>query len=84
MMRTIGEMNRTILAASGLSEHFWDEATATSVSIRNIAPTRSLRSVTPYQALTNQKPDLGYLCPFRCLAYTFIHKDQRKSRKWQL
>ena len=56
MMRTIREMARSSLAASGLDEQFWEEAVATSVSVRNVSPTRSLNSVTPYQALTNRKP----------------------------
>ena len=81
-MRTIGEMTRTLLAASGLHERFWEEAVATSVYTGNVCPTRSLSSVTPHQAWTNRKPEIGHMRPFGCLAYAHMHKDQRKSGKW--
>src|SRR5436305_11003528 len=83
MMRTIGEMAQSLLAASGLDEQFWEEAVANSVSIRNVSPTRSLKGVTPYQALTNRKPYVGHFHPFGCLAHVFIHKGQREPGKWQ-
>ena len=48
--------------------------------IRNHVPTRALPGTTPFQKFWGYKPDLQWLRPFGCLAFTLIHKELRRSK----
>ena len=62
MNRTLVELVRSMLHHKGLEKHFWAEALAVAVHVRNRVTTRGLRSTTtPYQLMFDRKPNLSYL-----------------------
>ena len=74
-----------MLSWSVLPQHFSAEALNKAVYLCN-HPTKSVSGMTPYQALTGNKPSVSHLCVFGCSAYCQIAKDERhkldaKSRK---
>ena len=84
--RTLMEMVRCMLSWSDLPQRFWAEAINTAVYLRNRCPTKSVPGMTPYEALTNNKPSVDNLRVFGCAAHSYIPSDERqkldsKSRK---
>ena len=79
MNRTIVETARSMLAEAGLPRKFWAEAVCTAVYLRNRSPTTAVEGVTPYEALTGQKPQVNSLRVFGCLAYAHVPKDVRQK-----
>ena len=61
MKRTIVETARSMLAEAKLPGRFWAEAVATAVYLRNRSPTTAVKGMTPFEALTGEKP-LGCGC----------------------
>lgn len=72
--RTVVAMARSFLKEKGLPSFFWGEAVRQAVYILNRLPTRALSEVTPYQAWTDSKPNLGHIKVFGCLAHMKIAK----------
>lgn len=77
--RTIVEAVRSMLVDSGLDQKFWAEAASTTVYLRNISHTSTLKYVTPYEALHKKKPSVEHLRVFGCVAYSHIPKDERQK-----
>ncbi|GIL57455.1 hypothetical protein Vafri_12688 [Volvox africanus] len=76
--RTLLEKTRAMLAESGLPQKLWGEAMATANRLRNISPIVGAK-VTPYEAFTGTKPDVGYLRTFGCAAYAHVPKEKRNK-----
>src|SRR5690606_10960138 len=76
--RTVMEMVRALLNASGLGKEFWAEAAATSTYLKKGLPHSALKDQTPYEALTGNKPSIQHLQPFGCECYIHIPKEKRK------
>ena len=53
--RTVVEMARSMMAASGISKEFWAEGVATTVYLLNISPTKAVRNQTSYEAWKGRK-----------------------------
>jgi hypothetical protein len=53
------ERVRVMLHASGLPRFIWAEAARHAVWLRNCTTTRALDNMTPWEAITSQKPDLS-------------------------
>ena len=86
MNRTLVEMVRAMLADAKLPKKFWAEALSTAVYLRNRCPTKAVEGMTPVEAWTGEKPGVGHLRAFGCVAYAHVAKDERqkldmKSRK---
>lgn len=79
MNRTIVETARSMLAGAKLPRKFWAEAVSTAVYLRNRSPTTAVEGMTPYEALTGEKPRVDMLRVFGCLAYAHIPKDERQK-----
>ena len=79
MNRTIVETARSMLAEAKLPRRFWAEALATAVYLRNRSPTTAVKGMTPFEALTGEKPRVDTLRVFGCLAYAHIPKDERQK-----
>jgi len=80
--RTLLEMVRSMMAQANLPIQFWGDALLTATYILNRVPTKSV-STTPYELWTKRKPDLSYLKPWGCAAYThnMSHKLGKLSPK---
>ena len=79
MNRTIVETARCMLAEAKLPRKFWAEAVSTAVYLRNRSPTAAVNGMTPFEALTGDKPCVGILRVFGCLAYVHVPKDERRK-----
>lgn len=67
--RTVVAMARSFLKIKGLPSEICGEAVRHSIYILNRLPTRALSGKTPYEALTNRKPDVGHIRVFGCVAH---------------
>lgn len=79
MNRTVVETARCMLAEAELPRTFWAEAVSTAVYLRNRSPTSAVDGMTPYEALTGEKPVVSNLRVFGCLVYAHIPKDERQK-----
>ena len=75
-----------MLGDARLPHRFWAEALSTAVYLRNRSLTTAVERKTPFEAWTEQKPNVGHLRVFGCAAYAHVAKDERqkldaKSRK---
>lgn len=78
--RTIVEKARSMLQDSNLSERYWGEAVSTATYLKNRSPTMAVPNMTPEEAWTGKKPDLGHLKVFGCKALALL--PPQKRRKW--
>jgi hypothetical protein len=78
-IRTVVEKARSMLLGASLPQRFWAEAINTAVYLRNRSPTQALEGKTPFEAWHGQKPDIGHLRKFGCLA--FLHVPDGKRSK---
>ena len=79
MNRTIVETARCMLVEAKLPRKFWAEAVLTAVYLRNRSPTTAVNGMTPFEALTGDKPCVHILRVFGCLAYVHVPKDERRK-----
>jgi len=59
--RTLEDMTRTMLIASGLGRNFWAEALNTSYYIINRCMIRPILNKTPYEIFKGRKPNIMHL-----------------------
>ncbi|CAM8903741.1 unnamed protein product [Rhodiola kirilowii] len=67
--RTLEDMSRTMLIASGVPKSFWAEAVYAACHILNRASLRSMIGKTPYELLRGRKPNIAHLKVFGCKYY---------------
>jgi transposase InsO family protein len=77
--RSIVGAARAMIHDQGLPLFLWAEACNTAVYLQNTSPHRALGNVTPDEAFTGQKPQVGHLRIFGCVTYSFIPKELRKK-----
>lgn len=70
--RTLMEMSRSPLKAMKVSNYLWGEAVRHATYVINRLPTKALVNMTPYECLTQKKPNLEHLRVFSCLAYSKV------------
>ena len=79
MNRTRVEVVCSMLCDAKLPKKFWAEALSTAVYLRNRSPTTAVQGKTPFEAWTEEKPDVGHLKTFGCLCYAHVAKDERQK-----
>ena len=79
MWRTVVSLARSMLAGAGMKDVYWDYAMEYAVHILNRTVGDGI-SMTPYEALYGEKPDLSNLRVFGCAAYVKVPEDLR--HKW--
>ena len=77
--RTLVETVHSMLSDANLPKKFWAEALSTAVHLRNRSPTKAVQGETPFEALTNERPDVSHLKVFGCLCYSHVTKDERQK-----
>jgi hypothetical protein len=77
--RIVMEMVRSMLAEFNTPKVFWAEAAFTAVDILNRLPTKAVTGVTPYEAWTGRKPELGHIRVFGCIAFVHVPKEKRRK-----
>lgn len=77
--RTMTEMARTYLKEMQLPMELWGEAVRHYVYILNRLPMRTLSGMTPYKAWTGEKPQIGHLRVYGCLAHMKVPGVQTRK-----
>jgi len=77
--RTICDRIRSIIAETGLPKALWAELARTVTYLKNRSPTRSLKGMTPYEALYGEKPDLSHLIAIGTKAMPHIPKSKNQK-----
>jgi hypothetical protein len=67
--QSVVSMAHSLLKSRAMPTTFWGEAVATVVYLWNRAPTKSLNSITPYEAWHGHRPDVQHLRMFGCVAF---------------
>ena len=75
--RSIVGAAKAMLHDQGLPLFLWAEACNTIVYLQNRSPHRSLGNVTPEEAFTGKKLDVGHFRIFGCLTYSYVPKEKR-------
>ena len=80
MNRTLMEMARSMMAHAGLPDKYWAEAVDAAAYIRNRTSTSSIKGFkTPYEVWSGEKPNIGHLKVFGCMAYSHVPDSQRQK-----
>jgi len=77
--QTIMNDARTVIAANNLPRELWAEAVCYITFTRNRCYTRTLKNMTPYEAMYGKKADVSRLRPFGCIAFAMVQKSKIKS-----
>ena len=75
--RSIVGAAKAMLHDQGLPLFFWAEACNTVVYLQNRSPHRALGNVTPKEAFSGKKPDVGHFRIFGCITYSYVPKEKR-------
>ena len=66
-----------MLHDQGLPLFLWAEACNTAVYLQNMSLHHALGHVTPEEAFSGKKPDVGHFRIFGCIAYSYVPKEKR-------
>ncbi|EGD72989.1 hypothetical protein PTSG_12205 [Salpingoeca rosetta] len=78
--RTLFETARTMLFAADLDKPFWGFAVQHATLLHNIAPRRSLKDKSPFEALTGHAFDVSLLRVFGSPAYVHVEKSSTRHK----
>ena len=74
--RLFAERIVALLEESGLSRKYWAECLAALIHVLNRCPTSAVEGKTPHEVWYKEKPGVGHLRVWGCLAYVHIQKDK--------
>jgi hypothetical protein len=57
----------------------WEDTCMTTVYVQNISPHQILKNITPEEAFTGVKPEIGHFKIFGCLVYFHVPKEKRSK-----
>ena len=75
--RTLQEMMRSIMVHAKTSPAYWAEAILTAQHLHNRTPRSAIGDVTPFELWFGEKPFVGYIRVFGCVAYERIPPEKR-------
>lgn len=73
--RTVVEMARSCLEEMRFPAKLWGEEVRHSIYLLNRLPTRALSGITPYEAWSQKKPEVGHIKVFGCLAHVKVPEN---------
>jgi hypothetical protein len=68
---------RDMLHDQGLPLFLWAEACYTVVYLQNRIPHRAVGSMTPEEAFSGKKPEVGHFRIFGCITYSYVPSEKR-------
>jgi hypothetical protein len=74
---SIIEAIKTMIHDQHLPMFLWVEASMTAVYVQNRSPHKTVRNMTPKEAFTRVKPEVGHFRIFGCPVYIHIPKEKR-------
>jgi hypothetical protein len=75
--RAIVGAARAMLHDQGLPLFLWAEACHTAVYLQNKSPHNAVGSMTPEEAFSRKKPEVGYFRIFGCITYSYVPSEKR-------
>jgi transposase InsO family protein len=75
--RAIVGAARAMLHDQGLPLFLWAEACYTAIYLQNRSPHRAMGSMTPQEAFSGKKPEVGHFRIFGCLTYSHVPSEKR-------
>jgi hypothetical protein len=75
--RAIVGAARAMLHDQGLPLFLWAEACYTAVYLQNRSPHRAVGSMTPEEAFSGKKPEVGHFQIFGCITYSYVPSEKR-------
>jgi hypothetical protein len=79
--RAIVGAARAMLHDQGLPLFLWAEACYTAVYLQNKNPHRAVGSMTPEEASSGKKPEVGHFRIFGCITYSYVPSEKRTKLK---
>jgi transposase InsO family protein len=77
--KTIIEATKAIIHDQSLPMTLWAETCMTAVYVQNRSPHRILKNITPEEAFTGVKPEIGHFRIFGCPVYFHVPKEKRSK-----
>jgi hypothetical protein len=77
--RTIIEATKAMIHDQSLPMIMWAKASMTTIYVQNRSPHQILKNMTPEQAFTRVKPEVGHFRIFACPVYFHIPKEKRSK-----
>jgi hypothetical protein len=77
--RTIIEATKEMIHDQSLPMTLWEEACNTTVYVQNMSPHHILKNITPEEAFTGVKPDIGHFRIFGFPIYFHVPKERRSK-----
>jgi hypothetical protein len=62
-----------------LPMNLWAEACMKTIYVQNMSPHQILKNITPEEAFTRVKPDIGHFKIFVCPIYFHLPKEKRSK-----
>jgi hypothetical protein len=75
--RAIVGAARDMLHDQGLPLFLWVEACYTAVYLQNKSPHKAVESMTPEEAFSGKKPEVGHLRIFGCITFSYVPSEKR-------
>jgi hypothetical protein len=75
--RAIVGAARAMLHDQGLPLFLWAEACYTAVYLQNRSPHKAVGSMTPEEAFSGKKPEVGHFRIFGCTTYSYVPSEKR-------
>jgi hypothetical protein len=66
-----------MLHDQGLPLFLWVEACYTAVYLQNRSPHKAVGSMTPEEAFSGKKPEVGHFRIFGCITYSYVPSEKR-------
>jgi transposase InsO family protein len=77
--RTIIKSTKAMIHDQSLPMTLWTEACMKAVYVQNRCPHQILKRITPEEAFTRVKPEIGHFRIFGCPVYFHVPKDKRSK-----
>ena len=81
---TIMEMARSMLKGKNLPNMFWLDAVMCANYVLNRSPTKSLKTITPYEVWKGHKPTISHMQTLGCLSYAHVPSQRKSTRGEQI
>jgi hypothetical protein len=76
---TIIEATKAMIHDQSLPMTLWAEACMTTLYVQNRSPHQILKNITPEEAFTKVKPQIGHFIIFGCPMYLHVPKEKRSK-----
>jgi transposase InsO family protein len=77
--KSIVEATKAMIHDQSLPMFLWAKASVTAIYVQNRSPHKILKNITPEEAFTGVKPEIGHFRIFGCPDYIHVPKEERSK-----